>query len=90
MNQNNKTVNEPVKSYDSGSAERKKLQEKYDQMANQIIEIPLIIGGKEIKTGKKGTCVMPHNHQHILATYHKAEKKEVERVLKGWVWKNYS
>ena len=50
MNQIIKAVNEPIKSYKSGSSERISLQAKYDEMAGQTIEIPLIIGGQEIKT----------------------------------------
>ena len=44
-----KAVNEPVRSYQSGSYDRKNLQTKYDQMASKVVEIPLIIGGKEVK-----------------------------------------
>ena len=46
MNKSHKSVNEPVKSYEPGSSERKSLQSKYDEMASQTIEIPIIIGGK--------------------------------------------
>ena len=52
-------------------------------MANQIIEIPIIIGGKEFKTGNTNTCVMPHDHQHILANYHLAERKEVNKAIEN-------
>jgi len=88
MTQITRAVNEPILSFAAGSPERASLQAKYDEMATQTIEIPLIIDGKEIKTGDTGNCVMPHNHQHILATYHKAGETEViqaiEVAMKSW------
>ena len=92
MNQNIKAVNEPIKSYKPGSSERKSLQAKYDEMAGQTIEIPLIIGGQEIKTGDTGTCVMPHDHRHILASYHKGGENEVKMAVNSAMdrWKSWS
>ena len=92
MNAYKKVVNEPVKSYKPGSEDRKNLQTKYDQMASEVIEIPLIIGGKQIMTDEQGQCVMPHNHQHILATYHKAGEKEIEMAISSALkaWKDWS
>ena len=88
MTQITRAVNEPILSFASGSPERASLQAKYDEMATQTIEIPLIIDGKEIKTGDMGNCVMPHNHQHVLATYHKAGETEViqaiDVAMKSW------
>ena len=88
MTQITRAVNEPILSFASGSPERASLQAKYDEMATQTIEIPLIIDGKEIKTGDTGNCVMPHNHQHVLATYHKAGETEViqaiDVAMKSW------
>jgi len=86
-----KAVNEPIKSYGRNSPERTSLQEKYDELADKTIEIPLIIGGKEIRTGDTGLCIMPHDHQHVLATYHKASSKEVnlaiDSAMESWkVW----
>ncbi len=69
--------NEPVKSYAPGTPERLELKQMVEKMHSQQIEIPLIIGGKEIYTGNTGTVVEPHNHQHVLATYHKAGEKEI-------------
>ena len=73
--------NEPVKNYAPGSPERSALKSKLDEMQKQQIEIPIIIGGKEIKTGDTDKCVMPHNHKHVLATYHKAGTKEVNAAI---------
>ena len=90
-----KAVNEPIKSYAAGSPERVNLQTKYDEMAAQTIEIPLIIGGQEIRTGDTEYCVMPHNHQHVLATYHKTGKTEanlaIDTAMKSWkIWSKTS
>ncbi len=74
-------VNEPILDYLPGSEERKLLTQEIEKQSNQQIEIPLIIGGKEIKTGKTGKVVMPHNHQHVLATYHQATEKEVQMAI---------
>src|SRR6059036_937910 len=59
------------------------------------IEIPLLIGGKEVRTGDTGTQVMPHRHGHVLATWHKAGPKEVEQAVKaaadaGREWASWS
>ncbi len=74
-------VNEPIYTYLPGSIEHKMLTEELEKQTHQTIEIPLIIGGKEIKTGKMGKVVMPHNHQHVLATYHQATEKEVTLAI---------
>ncbi len=73
--------NEPILEYRKGSPERLKLDAELEKHSNQQIEIPLIIGGKEIKTGKTGTVVMPHNHNKVLATYHQAGEKEVQMAI---------
>ncbi|MDR1878891.1 MAG: L-glutamate gamma-semialdehyde dehydrogenase [Bacteroidales bacterium] len=73
--------NEAVKSYAPGSEERRLLQAELDRQFNTQVEIPLIIGGKKIKTGKIGKVVMPTNHQHVLATYHQCTEKEVRMAV---------
>ncbi|MBL7067291.1 MAG: L-glutamate gamma-semialdehyde dehydrogenase [Candidatus Marinimicrobia bacterium] len=85
-------VNEPILAYRPGSPERKELKKVLDKMSNEQIEIPLIIGGKEVKTGNTATCVMPHNHKHILAVYHKAGSREVEMAVEASqeTWKTWS
>ena len=85
--------NEPVYGYLPGSAELKLLQAELQRQREIQVEIPVIIGGKEIKTGKMGKVVMPHNHQHILATFHMVSEQEVriaiEEALKAKVkWAN--
>jgi len=73
--------NEPVLSYKPGSRERILLEEELKLQKNQIIDIPLIIGGKEIRTGKTGKVFMPSDHHHVLATYHMATEKEVSLAI---------
>ena len=95
MSQIIKAVNEPIKSYAAGSPERASLQAKYDEMAAQTIEIPLIIGGQEIRTGDTEKCVMPHDHQHVLATYHKTGETEanlaIDTAMESWkIWSKTS
>ncbi len=57
--------------------------EELERQSSQQIEIPLIIGGKEIRTGNCGKVVMPHNHQHVLASYHKAGEKEITMAIES-------
>ena len=85
-------VNEAILAYRQGSPERKEIMAMLDKMSGEQIEIPLIIGGKEVRTGNTATCVMPHNHQHVLATYHKAGPAEVEIAVQASqdAWKTWS
>ncbi|HEX5473393.1 MAG TPA: L-glutamate gamma-semialdehyde dehydrogenase [Vicinamibacterales bacterium] len=74
-------VNEPNRSYAPGSPERAELKARLDAMASEQIEIPLVIGGKEIRTGKTAKTVMPHEHAHVLATYHLAGPEHVQQAI---------
>jgi 1-pyrroline-5-carboxylate dehydrogenase len=76
-------ANEPVKSYAPGSPERSELKTRLQALRNRQIEIPLIIGGKEIKTNRTGTCVLPHDHEHVVGTYHKAGEDEVRLAIQA-------
>ena len=71
-------VNEPVRNYGPGDPYRTSLKAKLDQMSREKIEIPLVIGGKEIRTGNKRTVTMPHDHGHVLAEFHLAGPKEIQ------------
>lgn len=73
--------NEPTYSYLPGSEETRQLKAELERQSNQVIDIPLIIGGKEIRTGKTGKVVMPCKHSHVLATYHMATEKEVKMAI---------
>ncbi len=85
-------VNEPVKSFAPGSPEKVSLKKKLDEMLANEVEIPLIIGGKEVKTGKTAKAVCPFDHKRVLATYHKAEAREVDMAIAASqeAWKTWS
>lgn len=74
-------VNEPVKSYAPGSPEREEVLKTYKAMFNSTIDVPLYINGKYISTGSTKTMSAPHDHQHIVGTYHLAEKSHVEDAI---------
>src|SRR5690554_2351041 len=76
-------VNEPVKSYAPGSNERKEVLDMYKKMYNSKVEVPLYINGKEVKTEDTSTMNPPHDHKHVLGTYHKATKKHVEDAIES-------
>ncbi len=73
--------NEPILGYIKNSPERLALEKELEKQASHTIDIPLIIGGKEIRTGKTGKVVMPHDHGHILAHYHMATEKEIQMAV---------
>jgi 1-pyrroline-5-carboxylate dehydrogenase len=91
-------VNEPVKPYGPGSPERADLKAKLKSMAGERIDIPLVIGGREVRTGKTGTAIMPHDHRHVLADWHKASTTDVEAAIAAaraaradwgnWAWED--
>lgn len=76
-----KPQNEPILPYLPGSEEKKGLKEKLSELKGDQIEIPVIIGGKEIRTGKTGECIIPHDRNHVLATYHKAGESEIKLAV---------
>jgi 1-pyrroline-5-carboxylate dehydrogenase len=85
-------VNEPVRTYAPGSPERAELKARLSKMASERVEIPIIIGGKEIRTGDLGHSVMPHAHKQVLADYHKATPKHVEMAVAAAreAWREWS
>jgi len=87
-----KPINEPIRNYEPGSPEKASLKEKLAELSQKEIEIPLIIGGKEVRTGDTGKCIMPHNHGHVLATFHQAGEKEVRQAIESSqaAWKQWS
>ncbi len=74
-------VNEPVKSYAPGSPEREAVLKAYKEMFNSKVDVPLYINGKDVETGNTRTMSPPHDHQHIVGTYHLAEKSHVEEAI---------
>jgi len=84
--------NEPVLNYAPGSPEKDQIKRELKALAAEQIEVPLLIGNKEIRTGKLGDCRIPHDHKKLLGQYHKASTKEVgwaiaaaRRARKDWV-----
>jgi 1-pyrroline-5-carboxylate dehydrogenase len=74
-------VNEPVRNYAPGSPERQALKERLASMSNERIEVPIVIGGVEIRTGELAQTVMPHAHEHVLADWHKSSREHVTRAI---------
>jgi 1-pyrroline-5-carboxylate dehydrogenase len=74
-------VNEPVKGYAPGSAEKTALKARLKTMAGERVDIPVVIGGKEIRTGDTVQAVMPHDHRHVLADWHKASREHVTQAI---------
>ena len=76
-----KPANEPVLAYAPGSPERTLLACELARQSGETLEIPLIIGGRPVTTGDLGEVVMPHDHGHVLARYHKAGPREVQLAI---------
>ncbi len=76
-----KPENEPVLSFAPGTKERAQLKARLAQLKQQQIEIPLIIGGREVRTGNTGNCIIPHNKNHVIGTYHMAGEEEVNAAI---------
>ena len=75
--------NEPVYSYNRGTAERAELEKELKRLSATAIDIPLIINGRRVTTGKTGRVVMPHDHRQVLATYHQAGPEETGEAIKA-------
>lgn len=76
-----KANNEPVKSYAPGTDERQRLSDAINDLRSKEIEIPMIIGGKAVKTNKLEEIRAPHDHQHLLGTYHLGDKSHVKMAI---------
>ena len=91
-------VNEPIKNYAPKSAERAEIKSRLKTMADERIDIPLIIGGREVRTGDTSTSVMPHDHKHVLGDYHRATAAHVSQAIAAaadarvewanWAWED--
>src|SRR5688572_12923478 len=75
------TRNEPVLSYAPGTPERAAVKTALKTMSSEVVEIPVIIGGEEIRTGTTNTVVAPHRHAHKLALVHLAGPREISRAI---------
>lgn len=87
--------NEPILSYEPGSEEKMEVKTKLNELKNNPVEIPLIINGKEVKTGNTKEIKAPHNHDLVLGKYHMAGEKEVNQAVEAALtakeeWENTS
>ena len=74
-------INEPVRSYEKDSIERKKLLEEYKKMYNNHVDIPMYIGQEKIYTSDKRNLTPPHDHKHIIGTSNYGKEKEVKMAI---------
>ena len=74
-------ANEAVRAYAPGSAEREALKQRLASMAAERVDIPLIIGGQDVRTGDTAQAVMPHDHRHVLADWQRATADDVTRAI---------
>jgi 1-pyrroline-5-carboxylate dehydrogenase len=91
-------VNEPIRSYAPGTPERAAVKARLASMAGERVEIPLVIGGKDVRTGDLGQSVMPHDHGHVLADFHNARPEDVTAAIAAardaraewasWAWED--
>jgi 1-pyrroline-5-carboxylate dehydrogenase len=85
-------VNEPIRAQAPGSPERAELKARLAAMAEERVDIPLVIGGKEIRTGRTATVVMPFEHRHVLADYHLAGSEQIRQAIEASLaaWREWS
>ncbi len=76
-------INEPIKSYAPGSAERKELQAMLKELRSKQLDIPMYIGGEEVRSGNKTRLAPPHDHKHTLGYFHKSDKKHVSQAIRA-------
>ena len=76
-------VNEPVKSYAPGTPERAELKQTLTEYRNKQVDIPMYIGGEEVRTGNKIEINPPHDHQHVLGHFHEGDASHVEQAIKA-------
>lgn len=73
--------NEPVKAYLLGSPERASLKKELERQSAQVVQVPMIIGGKEVWTERKTKAVMPHDHAHVIAEAASGGEKELKDAI---------
>src|SRR4051812_44291793 len=74
-------VNEPIRMYAPGTPERAELKARLESMAAEQVDIPVVVNGREIRTGDTAKVVMPHARQHVLATWHAATTEHVAQAI---------
>jgi 1-pyrroline-5-carboxylate dehydrogenase len=78
-------VNEPVLSYARGTAEKARLKAALADIEREVVEIPCVVGGERVRTGRIREIVMPHRHKHVIARFHAAEPDTAERAIRAAV-----
>src|SRR6187455_2459062 len=76
-------VNEPILGYAPGSAEKARLKAALADIEREVVEIPCVVGGQRVFTGKIREVVMPHRHKHVVARFHAAEPETAERAIRA-------
>jgi 1-pyrroline-5-carboxylate dehydrogenase len=90
--------NEPINSFAPKSPERAEIKARLKSMADEQVDIPLVIGGREVRTGDTSPSVMPHDHKHVLGNYHRATAANVSQAIAAardarvewanWAWED--
>ncbi|MFT5059408.1 MAG: 1-pyrroline-5-carboxylate dehydrogenase, partial [Planctomycetota bacterium] len=73
--------NEPIRSYAPDSPETQSLKKRLAAMSQEVVDVPIIIGGEEIRTGNTGQSIVPHKHRHVLAQFHQADAQHVAQAI---------
>jgi 1-pyrroline-5-carboxylate dehydrogenase len=91
-------INEPVRGYAPGSPEKASIKKRLAAMTGERIDIPMVIGGTPVRTGETAQAVMPHDHKHVLADWHRAAPEHVEQAIAAaksahadwanWAWED--
>src|SRR3954464_5416636 len=76
-------VTEPIQGYAPGSPERVRLKAALAEIEREVVEIPCVVGGKYIKTGKIREVTMPHRHRHVVARFHAADPEVAESAIRA-------
>ena len=74
-------TNEPIYDYAPGTPEREALLAAYKEQYNGTVDVPMYIGGKEVRTGNLGELAPPHDHQHKLGVFHKGDASHVSAAI---------
>ncbi len=74
-------TNEPIKTYAPGSPERAALKARIEELKNTAVDLPMIIGGQEVRTGKLNDIRPPHDHAHLLGHYHQGDATHVQMAI---------
>jgi len=76
-------ANEPIYDYAPGTPEREALLASYKAQFNAQVDVPMYIGGEEVRTGNTGNLTPPHDHQHVIGTFHKGDASHVEAAIEA-------